>query len=134
MPVVPPGTESDPAPPILLNIGDLLSYWTDGLLRSTMHRVVFPGAGEGEREGEAGPVRVEGEDDDGPRYSIAYFFHPFGGTELTPVPSERVRRFKAQRGGVAGDGGNPYAERKVLTADEHLQMRYVFRGPLACDG
>lgn len=28
--------------PILVNIGDLLSYWTNGLLKSTVHRVVFP--------------------------------------------------------------------------------------------
>nr|XP_003649066.1 uncharacterized protein THITE_120638 [Thermothielavioides terrestris NRRL 8126]AEO62730.1 hypothetical protein THITE_120638 [Thermothielavioides terrestris NRRL 8126] len=134
VPVVPPGTEHDPAPPILMNIGDLLSYWTNGLLRSTVHRVVFPGpaagaaassgganGGEGEEGGAAGGgigVRVEGEVDDGPRYSIAYFCHPFGGAELGPVPSERVKGYK---GGLAE--GNPYAERRVLTADEHLQMR-----------
>ncbi|KAK3308749.1 uncharacterized protein B0T15DRAFT_525153 [Chaetomium strumarium] len=109
VPVVPPGTEEDPAPPILMNIGDLLSYWTNGLLRSTVHRVVFPRDGGG----------VQGEADvDGPRYSIAYFCHPFGGAQLGPVPSERVRGYK---GGLAE--GNPYAERKVLTADEHLKMR-----------
>ncbi len=108
---MPPGTEDDPAPPILMNIGDLLSYWTGGLLRSTVHRVVFPAAEKG----------VEGEGDVlGPRYSIAYFCHPFGGAELGPVPSERVRGYK---GGLAE--GNPYAERRVLTADEHLKMRYV---------
>ncbi|KAL1867560.1 hypothetical protein VTK73DRAFT_4084 [Phialemonium thermophilum] len=111
VPVCPPGTEDDPAPPILVNIGDLLSYWTNGLLRSTVHRVVFPGPGKG---------AVEGESDTEPRYSIAFFCHPVGTTSLTPVPSERVRSFAG-----AGDGtnGNPYAERKVLTADEHLQMR-----------
>ncbi|KAK4137516.1 Clavaminate synthase-like protein [Trichocladium antarcticum] len=106
VPVVPPGTEHDPAPPVLLNIGDLLSYWTGGLLRSTVHRVVFPAAGAGE------------DDAAGARYSIAYFCHPFGGAELGTVPSELVRRFT---GGLAQ--GNPYAERRVLTADEHLQMR-----------
>ncbi|GLA79119.1 hypothetical protein AtubIFM55763_002039 [Aspergillus tubingensis] len=36
------GGEEFPFPPILVNIGDLLSYWTDGLLKSTVHRVVFP--------------------------------------------------------------------------------------------
>ncbi len=118
VPVVPPGTEDDPAPPILMNIGDLLSYWTNGLLRSTVHRVVFPAA-------EA--AVVQGEADVGPRYSIAYFCHPFGGAELGVVPSERV---KGYMGGLAE--GNPYAERRVLTADEHLMMRYV--GPLQWSG
>ncbi|KAM7198077.1 hypothetical protein V8F20_006322 [Naviculisporaceae sp. PSN 640] len=111
VPVCPPGTENDPAPPILLNIGDLLSYWTNGLLRSTVHRVVFPGPGKGV---------VDGETATEPRYSIAFFCHPVSSTPLLPVPSERVRSFvpKGQEGTV-----NPYAERKVMTADEHLQMR-----------
>ena len=47
VPIFPPGTENDEFPPILINIGDLLSYWTNGLLKSTVHRVVFPnGAGD----------------------------------------------------------------------------------------
>ncbi|ROT43076.1 2OG-Fe(II) oxygenase superfamily protein [Sodiomyces alkalinus F11] len=109
VPVCPPGTESDPAPPILINIGDLLSYWTNGLLRSTVHRVVF-----------SDQSQVQGETDTGPRYSIAYFCHPRGTVTLDPVPSERVRNFVPDAG--TGDA-NPYSERKVLTADEHLQMR-----------
>ncbi|KAK4453092.1 hypothetical protein QBC34DRAFT_376543 [Podospora aff. communis PSN243] len=107
VPVSPPGTESDHAPPILVNIGDLLSYWTDGLLRSTVHRVVFSGGENG----------VKGETDTEARYSIAYFCHPVGTTPLTAVPSERVRAFKGQGGTKEGDKG------KVLTADEHLMMR-----------
>jgi isopenicillin N synthase-like dioxygenase len=103
-----------------MNIGDLLSYWTNGLLRSRVHRVVFPSSGNGDGE-ETGTGVVEGEGDvDGPRYSIAYFCHPFGGAELGAVPSERVKGYK---GGLAE--GNPYAERRVMTADEHLMMRYV---------
>ena len=81
-----------------------------------MHRVVFPNKGEEANGG------VEGEDDvAGARYSIAYFCHPFGGAELGVVPSERVKGFT---GGLAE--GNPYAERRVLTANEHLQMRFVY--------
>lgn len=112
VPVCPPGTENDPAPPILVNIGDLLSYWTNGLLRSTVHRVVFPGSG--------GKGLVDGERDDEARYSIAFFCHPVGTAELGSVPSERVKNYvpEGQEGKL-----NPYAERKVLTADEHLQMR-----------
>jgi isopenicillin N synthase-like dioxygenase len=127
VPVVPPGTEEDPAPPVLLNIGDLLAYWTGGLLRSTVHRVVFAGGRSNGEEGKGGlsggSGGVEGESDTEPRYSIAFFFHPWGGAELGVVPSQRVREF-AERGDAKAEG-NPYAERKVLTADEHLQMRYV---------
>lgn len=109
VPVCPPGTENDPSPPILVNIGDLLSYWTNGLLRSTVHRVTFDGG------------KVEGESTSEPRYSIVFFCHPANDSRLTAVPSERVQAFQ---GGLAqANGGNPYAERKVLTADEHLQMR-----------
>jgi isopenicillin N synthase-like dioxygenase len=111
VPVSPPGTENDPAPPILVNIGDLLSYWTNGLLRSTVHRVVFPGPGKGV---------VDGETASEPRYSIAFFCHPVGTAQLTAVPSARVRDYAPPSD--AGKG-NPYAERKVMTADEHLQMR-----------
>ena len=110
MPVCPPGTEDDAAPPILVNIGDLLSYWTNDLLRSTVHRVVFPGGG----------TAVNGETDAEPRYSIAYFSHPVGTCALTPVPSERVMTYAAP---ADPSLKNPYAERKVMTADEHLQMR-----------
>ncbi|KAH8887362.1 Clavaminate synthase-like protein, partial [Thozetella sp. PMI_491] len=111
VPVSPPGTENDPAPPILVNIGDLLSYWTNGLLRSTVHRVVFPGPGKG---------AVSGETDSEPRYSIAFFCHPVGTMLLNAVPSERVRNFNNPKD-VSQQ--NPYAERTTITADEHLQMR-----------
>lgn len=110
VPVCPPGTENDPSPPILVNIGDLLSYWTNGLLRSTVHRVTFHAAG-----------LADGESTADPRYSIVYFGQPANDTPLAAVPSERVRNFK---GGLAiANTGNPYAERKVMTADEHLNMR-----------
>ncbi|KFA60523.1 hypothetical protein S40285_08888 [Stachybotrys chlorohalonatus IBT 40285] len=111
VPVCPPGTEDDPSPPILVNIGDLLSYWTNGLFRSTVHRVVFPDGGSG---------AVPGETSAGPRYSIAFFCHPVGSVALQPVPSERVKHYVKEE--VSHDA-NPYAERKVLTADEHLFMR-----------
>lgn len=111
VPVTPPGTEDDPSPPILVNIGDLLSYWTAGLLRSTVHRVVFPVAG-----GAEGETAVD------PRYSMAFFCHPVGNAALEPVPSERVR---AEGLKAAAGEGNPHALKKdeILTADEHLQMR-----------
>ncbi len=98
VPVNPNGLDS---PPILVNIGDLLSYWTDGLLRSTVHRVVFPREAAGA----------------GDRYSIAYFCHPLDEAELVPVPSEVVREFGGRSGRAGGCGGG------VLTARDHLDSR-----------
>ncbi|KAI0525316.1 hypothetical protein F5B22DRAFT_333367 [Xylaria bambusicola] len=119
VPVCPPGTEDDPSPPILVNIGDLLSYWTNGLLRSTVHRVTF--AGSKAENGTNAVELVDGESTTDPRYSIAYFCHPANDTPLAAIPSERVRNF--QNGLATANAGNPYAERKVLTAEEHLKMR-----------
>lgn len=100
VPVSPPGTESDPSPPILVNIGDLLSHWTNDLFKSTVHRVVFP---KGGKEG--------GED----RYSIAYFGHPVNSTVLEPVPSKKVQDAAAKSSSTAGV--------KAMTAHEHLMSR-----------
>ena len=82
-----------------MNIGDVLSYWTNELLKSTVHRVVFP-------RGEAAD-----------RYSMAYFAHPVGTTVLEAVPSEKVRR-----AGLEGKTGAQEGER-TITADEHLMCR-----------
>ncbi|EFR03170.1 hypothetical protein MGYG_06166 [Nannizzia gypsea CBS 118893] len=105
VPVRPAGVSGSPtlAPPILVNIGDLLSYWTCGLLKSTVHRVVFP---KGEEEGKGN----EGEGRD--RYSIVYFCHPCHETELVAVPSKVVE-------GLGKDVGGG----KVVTAREHLASR-----------
>ncbi len=72
-------------PPILMNIGDLLSYWTNGLLRSTVHRVVFPRfvAVLGRPGRRRGPTRTRAI----PSPSSAT---PPTRPALTPVPSERV--------------------------------------------
>lgn len=109
VPVNPPGTENDPSPPILINIGDLLSYWTNGLFRSTVHRVAFTTDAN---------QTVAGEVSTGPRYSIAFFCHPAGSTQLNAIPSDRVKRFVS-----TAAIENPHAVKKVMTADEHLLMR-----------
>ncbi|KAI1477920.1 hypothetical protein K445DRAFT_314781 [Daldinia sp. EC12] len=117
VPVDPPSTSKDEnaaaPPPILVNIGDLLSYWTNGLLRSTVHRVAFPSAPE---------ALAAGESTADPRYSVVYFCHPAGDTLLTPVPSQRVQaagQNESETARIQGLGNN----KKILTADEHLQMR-----------
>lgn len=117
VPVCPTGTEDDPSPPVLVNIGDLLSYWTNGLLRSTVHRVVFPPA--------AATAAVPGEKtaDDEARYSIAFFCHPVGTTTLDVVPSERVQKHQHQHQHHRDEEEDQQQGSKAITADEHLQMR-----------
>jgi isopenicillin N synthase-like dioxygenase len=120
--VIPEGYHSTTFPPVLVNIGDLLSYWSNGILKSTVHRVIFP------KEARRG-----GED----RYSIAYFSHPGNEVELTPVPSKIVAAHQLQEGEAVGYGGGATKER-ALTAKEHLHSRlaatYDFRGAKAEGG
>ena len=121
VPVQPVSSAADsfPFPPILVNIGDLLSYWTDGLLKSTVHRVVFPLAEQ----------RSPNPQD---RYSIAYFCHPVDATALVPVPSKIVTAHRKQcevdgtRSEVVGFGGGAGSlepGKRALTASEHLESR-----------
>ncbi|KAJ5881233.1 uncharacterized protein N7473_012286 [Penicillium subrubescens] len=115
-----PGDQPDafPFPPILVNIGDLLSYWTDGLLKSTVHRVVFP------LEEQRSPNPQD-------RYTLVYFCHPVDTTELVPVPSEIVAAHREKMGGLKGDGavgfgggaGSLEPGKRPLTAAEHLESR-----------
>ncbi|PGH05370.1 hypothetical protein AJ79_06839 [Helicocarpus griseus UAMH5409] len=125
VPVRPAGTASggngngnNGFPPILINIADVLSYWTAGLLKSTVHRVVFPAE---EQSGGGGKVSRD-------RYSMAYFCHPVGHTELVPVPSKLVEEQKRKQRGAGGGGGDLNGdgdgnEERVMTAQEHLAGR-----------
>jgi isopenicillin N synthase-like dioxygenase len=76
-----------------------MEFWTRGLLRSTMHRVVFP--------------RSE-EDCGKARYSMAYFCHPINDVKLEVVPSEIVRRRKTAWASE---------DAKDLTAKQHLDLK-----------
>ena len=98
-----PGSNSKDLP-ILVNIGDLLSYWTNGLLKSTVHRVIFPKHDDG----------PSGEQD---RYSIAYFCHPEDAAELVEIPSNVVMARQGESNGVRNGAA------KVLTARDHLNDR-----------
>lgn len=91
--VFPPGTDSDEMPPIVVNIGDMLSYWTNGYLKSTKHRVVMPSAGSGDR------------------YSVVYFCHPAREVELVGVPSPQIPSRTAE------------GTRRPITAAEHLRKK-----------
>lgn len=95
-------------PPILVNIGDLLSFWTGGMLKSTVHRVTFSGGGE--------------------RYSMAYFCHPLDDARLERVESrvlaeadggEGKEELRSQRKRL----GLEEDDEEVLTAKEHLDRR-----------
>ncbi|KAJ5998219.1 hypothetical protein N7522_009879 [Penicillium canescens] len=121
VPVYPDGRTDFPFPPILVNIGDMLSYWTDGLLKSTVHRVVFPKQDQSDHTSKAHD-----------RYSIAFFCQPVSETELIPVPSEIVslhqkeNRSDKEAGRVVGHGGGAHgwkAGQPCITAGQHLQSR-----------
>jgi isopenicillin N synthase-like dioxygenase len=92
----------------LVNIADLLSYWTNGILKSTVHRVIFP------KDAKRG-----GED----RYSIAFFCHPAHSTELVPIPSKIVQAQKDIGEGVEVGYGGGATTRRPITAREHLANR-----------
>lgn len=109
---VPVNPNNEEHPPILVNIGDLLSYWTGGLLRSTVHRVIFPKSKPG-----------SGIQD---RYSIAYFCHPLDDAKLVEVPSPLVQEHRTNRGDAdvnIGMGVGKLEEGTVLTAKGHLERR-----------
>ncbi|KAI2484383.1 DIOX-N multi-domain protein [Pyrenophora tritici-repentis] len=103
-----PDEENLAHPPILVNIGDLLCYWTNGMLKSTVHRVAFEGGEE--------------------RYSMAYFCHPLDEARLDAVPSKVIEAFgtkgdaelrsQRKRLGLKEDGGDG-----VITAKGHLERR-----------
>ena len=94
------GGHKSRALPILVNFGDLLEDWTGGLLKSTVHRVIFPKGGSKED-----------------RYSMAYFCHPLDDAELEPVPSKVVQDHAAKTGKGSTRNG------RLLTAKDHLMER-----------
>lgn len=103
VPVHPESSSSTDVLPVLVNIGDLLSYWTNGLLKSTVHRVIFPTDHHGAKPAED-------------RYSIVYFCHPEDTVELVEIPSDAVRK----HGSTAGEDKSLHTG---LTARDHLNQR-----------
>ena len=84
---------------IVLNAGDLLSRWSNGMIRSTRHRVVEP------------PLKT-GTIQDGypPRYSVAYFCNPDFDTSIEALP-----------GTYGGDKGQKIWE--AINSGEYLVQR-----------
>lgn len=94
VPVAREWTPLDPRPGRLtVNIGDGLTRWTDGIFKSTYHRVRAP------KEG----------DSNGPRYSIPYFVNP----KLNYVIQGPEKRWGPVTGfDLLSKTGNAYAARK----------------------
>ena len=78
--------------------------WTAGLLKSTLHRVIFPA------------TQTESQD----RYSLAYFCHPLDDALLEPLPSALVRDHAVS--GKAS-GRRTANGKAVMTARDHLMER-----------
>ena len=72
-----------------------MQFWTEGKLKSTVHRVSFP------------------EGDSKERFSIAYFCHPLDEVEIEPVPSPLIANSLAHNGSIKG----------TITAQEYLSQR-----------
>jgi len=64
---------------VVINVADVLSFWSEGRLRSAVHRVILP---EGDRAYK-------------PRYSIVYFVHPDAGYPIHPISSKIPAPFPA---------------------------------------
>lgn len=84
---------------ILINIGDHLQMWTNGLLKSTMHRVVY------------NPQQLHHS-----RYSIACFIHANDDTKLDPIPSPLITQEMRAEAVEFEEGRN-------MTAGEYLRWR-----------
>lgn len=83
---------------ITVNVGDQMELWTNGLLKSTKHRVTFLP-----------------EHNHLDRYSMPFFVHANEHVPLTPVPSKFVDQTASKE--TKNDDGHVY------TAGEHLRNR-----------
>ncbi|KAI9013494.1 hypothetical protein DFJ74DRAFT_771388 [Hyaloraphidium curvatum] len=102
-----PGGKWVDVPPVeggcIVNLGDILQFWTQGYLRSTLHRVVpSPIPGNAERR----------------RFSVGYFLRPGFDVPLSPIPSPMLGE---DASGASRDAMAPAD--KVLTAGEWLRAR-----------
>ncbi|CAF1423790.1 unnamed protein product, partial [Rotaria sordida] len=92
---------------IVVNFGDVFEYWTKGMIKSTIHRVILPNNINEQNQS---------------RFSIAFFCVPNGDTLLTPIPSKLIENYIYTKDEHAKHVFNDN-DGHVLTAGEHLQMR-----------
>ncbi|KAI9497690.1 hypothetical protein BDB00DRAFT_803633 [Zychaea mexicana] len=86
---------------ILVNVGGVMEYWTNGLFKSTMHRVCF---------------MPEHQTND--RYSIACFGQPKRDVQLKVIPSNIVPKERPTFKEIPA-----HLNDKLLTSAEYLQLR-----------
>lgn len=87
---------------IICNIGDTLSFWSSGYLKSTIHRVVRP------PEDQAHLFRQ----------GLFYFVRPGNEVDITPAPSPLLQRLGLIKGEEESKG-----EKKVVTGLEYVRAR-----------
>lgn len=75
---------------ITVNIADALQFWTNGFLKSSIHRVIAPPADQ---------VHID-------RLGVLYFVRPEDGLDLRTVDSPLLRRLGLKQDGDDGDEGN----------------------------
>ncbi|KAJ3180614.1 hypothetical protein HDU85_004018 [Gaertneriomyces sp. JEL0708] len=110
-----------PLPPLpnatIVNVGDLMEFWTDGVLTSTPHRVVFP-TNTNNNNNNTEPARS--------RYSVAFFGQPSDTTPLSRVPSpvikSKIIRDQRENTLFRGPAWVEGEKRAVMTAREYLMM------------
>jgi isopenicillin N synthase-like dioxygenase len=96
---------------LVVNVGDCLQYWSKGLLKSAMHRVVTASPSQHEREGY--------QPKEWSRFSLAFFFSPNYNARLEWPPAQRdaVMTVPAHDGGEDGRAGQGMDERPRVVID-----------------
>ena len=89
---------------VLVNTGDLMSLWSNGLYPSTLHRV---------------QPRLEKPD----RYSMAFFVDPDSSTRVSPLLSCIARNVRNSRHKRTDDQDAHPTSTNVVVAGEHIQAR-----------
>ncbi|CAG8496745.1 13870_t:CDS:2 [Acaulospora colombiana] len=113
---------------VLINIGDLLEFWSKGLFKSTIHRVVFRTNETSADETSFNDERQKASDlDYQDRYSIAYFCHAEDDVKIDPIPSKIINERDENVSRILDKIGHKENAKldvhKVITAGEYLKCR-----------